>query len=154
MDSNIICHVHDQLRDIENRFSVSLGCNAFEELQRSTGLVDAQLGQIPCGTEAWDEVCDRLQHILFKLHHLQTAVPMLCALNHSERSLRQSRISTALEGTFSWVFQEQTDDAINAHFRSEPFLGHRQIMFREIDIDEICFRTSGYPDLTAEMGWA
>ncbi|EXA50788.1 hypothetical protein FOVG_03356 [Fusarium oxysporum f. sp. pisi HDV247] len=127
--NNIICHVHDQLRDIENRFSISLGCNAFEELQRSTGLVDAQLGQIPCGTEAWDEVCDRLQHILFKLHHLQTAVPMLCALNHSERSLRQSRISTALEGTFSWVFQEQTDDAINAQSSLRRWLTSDQSLF-------------------------
>ncbi|KAF4415576.1 small s [Fusarium acutatum] len=114
MAKNITCHVHDQLEDIENRFSIPLECHAFEELQRSTGLVDAQLGQIPCGTEAWDEICDRLQHILSKLHHLQTTVPMLCALNHSERSRRQSRVSKALEGTFSWVFQEQTDDAIHA----------------------------------------
>ncbi|SCV26765.1 related to small s protein [Fusarium fujikuroi] len=111
--NNILCHVHYQLEDIENRFGISLGCNAFEELQRSTGLADAQLGQIPCGTEAWEEICDRLQCILSNLHHLQTALPMLCALNHSERSLRQSRISKAFEGTFSWVFQEQADDAIH-----------------------------------------
>ncbi|KAF5631440.1 hypothetical protein F52700_6843 [Fusarium sp. NRRL 52700] len=112
--NNIICHVHNQLENIETRFNISLGCNAFEDLQRSIGLVDAQLGQIPCGTAAWDEICDRLQHILSNLHHLQKAVPMLYALNYSERSLRQSRISKALEGTFSWVFREQTDDAIHA----------------------------------------
>ncbi|KAF4483601.1 small s [Fusarium agapanthi] len=113
--NTIICHLHGQLEDIENRFNFSLGCEAFEELQRSTGLVDAQFGQIPCGTEAWDEICDRLQHILSNLHHLQMALPMLSALNHSERSLRQSRILKALEGTFSWAFQEQTDDTILAH---------------------------------------
>ncbi|KAF5576691.1 hypothetical protein FPANT_10802 [Fusarium pseudoanthophilum] len=113
--NNITCHVHNQLEDIENRFNISLGCEAFEELQRSTGLFDPQLGQVSCGTEAWDEICDRLQHILSNLHHLQTALPMLCALNHSERSFRRSRISTALEGTFSWVFQEQTDNTILAH---------------------------------------
>ncbi|KAF5639125.1 uncharacterized protein FTJAE_4915 [Fusarium tjaetaba] len=113
--NNIICHLHNQLEAIETRFNISLGCEAFEELQRSTALVDAQLGQISYGTEAWDEICDRLQHILSNLHHLQMALPMLCALNHSERSLRRSRISTALEGTFSWVFQEQIDDTILAH---------------------------------------
>ncbi|KAF5605406.1 hypothetical protein FPCIR_422 [Fusarium pseudocircinatum] len=120
--NNITCHVYNQLEDIENRFNISLGCEAFEELQRSTGLVDAQLGQISCGTEAWDEICDRLQHILSNLHQLQTAVPMLCALNHSKRSLRQGRISKALEGTFSWVFQEQTDDAIHAQYSLRRWL--------------------------------
>ncbi|KAF4959860.1 hypothetical protein FGADI_1363 [Fusarium gaditjirri] len=127
--NTIVCHVHDQLENIENRFSTSLGCNAFEELQRSTGLVDAQLGQIPCGTEAWDEICDRLQHILSNLHHLQMAVPMLCALNHSERSLRQSRISTALEGTLSWVFQEQTDDTIHAQSSLRHWLTSNHSLF-------------------------
>ncbi|KAF5548437.1 hypothetical protein FMEXI_4787 [Fusarium mexicanum] len=129
MAKNIICHVHGQLEDIENRFSISLGCHAFEELQRSTGLVDTQLDQIPCGTEAWDEICDRLHHILSNLHHLQTALPMLCALNHSERSLRQSRISKALEGTFSWVFQEQTGNAIHAQLSLRRWLTSDHSLF-------------------------
>jgi hypothetical protein len=129
INSDIVRHVDGQLEDIENRFSISLGCNAFEELQKSTCLLHAQLSQSSCGTQAWDEVCDGLQHVVSNLRHLQTAVPMLYALDHSERSLRQGRISMALKGTFSWVFQEQTEDATSAQSSLRRWLTSDRSLF-------------------------
>ncbi|KAF4424233.1 hypothetical protein F53441_14240 [Fusarium austroafricanum] len=111
MAEDIIQHVCTQLEDIKQRFGISSRTIALEGLQNSANLLNAQLSEVLCGTKAWDEFCHNLIQLVSNLHHLQRAIPMLHVINYHERTLRYERILEAHEGTFTWVFQEQLNDA-------------------------------------------